>query len=86
MSNIPLPGRTQDIDQQQLLVAAFLPLACFLSLTGAVQFSSIMDVANLEAAFERVTVTDENDDQISSSTTYHKSKVPHPFLHSRDDI
>jgi aurora kinase len=35
-----------------------------------------MDVANLEAAFERVTVTDENDEQISSSTTsYHKTKV-----------
>jgi hypothetical protein len=33
------------------------------------------EVANLEAAFERITVTDENDDQISSSTTYLKSKV-----------
>jgi hypothetical protein len=35
----------------------------------------IMDVANLEAAFERVTVTDENDDQVSTSTTYHKNQV-----------
>lgn len=35
-----------------------------------------MEVANLEAAFERVTVTDENEEQISSSTTsYHKTKV-----------
>jgi aurora kinase len=34
-----------------------------------------MDVANLEAAFERVTVTDENDDQVSTSTTYHKNQV-----------
>lgn len=35
-----------------------------------------MDVANLEAAFERVTVTDENDDHVvSSTTTYHKTKV-----------
>ncbi|KAF2824221.1 kinase-like protein [Ophiobolus disseminans] len=33
-----------------------------------------MDVANLEAAFERVTVTDENDEQVSSATTYHKNK------------
>jgi len=33
------------------------------------------DVANLEAAFERVTVTDENDEQISSNTTLHKNKV-----------
>jgi aurora kinase len=35
-----------------------------------------MEVANLEAAFERITVTDENDEQISASTTsYHKTKV-----------
>ena len=35
-----------------------------------------MEVANLEAAFERITVTDENDEQITSSTTsYHKTKV-----------
>ncbi|KAH7382475.1 kinase-like domain-containing protein [Phaeosphaeria sp. MPI-PUGE-AT-0046c] len=35
-----------------------------------------MEVANLEAAFERVTVTDENEEQISSSTTsYHKTKA-----------
>ncbi|KAF2243001.1 serine/threonine-protein kinase-like protein [Trematosphaeria pertusa] len=33
-----------------------------------------MDVANLEAAFERITVTDENDDQLVTTTTYHKSK------------
>lgn len=32
-----------------------------------------MDV--LETAFERITVTDENDDQIVTTTTYHKSKV-----------
>jgi aurora kinase len=43
-----------------------------------------MDVANLEAAFERVTVTDENDEQISSSTTsYHKTKVCTVPLHSQ---
>lgn len=34
-----------------------------------------MDVSNLEAAFERITVTDENDDQLVTTTTYHKSKV-----------
>lgn len=34
-----------------------------------------MDVANLETAFERITVTDENDDQLVTTTTYHKSKV-----------
>lgn len=34
-----------------------------------------MEVANLEAAMERITVTDENDDQIASTTTYHKTKV-----------
>ncbi|CAO2652846.1 Nn.00g022570.m01.CDS01 [Neocucurbitaria sp. VM-36] len=33
-----------------------------------------MEVANLEAAFERITVTDENDDQLASTTTYHKTK------------
>ncbi|KAF2019394.1 serine/threonine-protein kinase 12 [Aaosphaeria arxii CBS 175.79] len=33
-----------------------------------------MEVANLEAAFERITVVDENDDQLVSSKTYHKSK------------
>jgi aurora kinase len=34
-----------------------------------------MKVANLEAAFERMPVTDENEDQISAITSYHKSKV-----------
>ncbi|KAF2475669.1 serine/threonine-protein kinase-like protein [Lindgomyces ingoldianus] len=34
-----------------------------------------MDVSNLEAAFERITVTDENDDQLVTTTTYHKSKT-----------
>lgn len=40
-----------------------------------------MDVTNLEAAFERITVNDENDDQ-PTTTTYHKSKVGDipPFL------
>jgi aurora kinase len=33
------------------------------------------DTANLEAAFERITVTDENKDQLTATTTYHKSKV-----------
>jgi aurora kinase len=33
------------------------------------------DVANLEAAFERTTINDENDDQVSSNATYHKAKV-----------
>jgi len=33
------------------------------------------DVANLEAAFERTTIHDENDEQIVSTTTYHKAKV-----------
>lgn len=32
------------------------------------------EVASLEAAFERIAVTDENDDQ-ATTTTYHKSKV-----------
>lgn len=35
----------------------------------------MVDVGNLEAAFERITVTDENDDQLVTTTTYHKSKV-----------
>jgi aurora kinase len=34
-----------------------------------------MEVANLEAAFERITVTDENNEQIASTTSYHKAKV-----------
>jgi hypothetical protein len=35
-----------------------------------------MEVANLEAAFERITVTDENNEQVASSiTSYHKAKV-----------
>ncbi|KAF2180546.1 serine/threonine-protein kinase-like protein [Zopfia rhizophila CBS 207.26] len=33
-----------------------------------------MDVSNLEAAFERIAVTDENDDQLLTTTAYHKSK------------
>ncbi len=34
-----------------------------------------MEVANLESAFERITVTDENEEQVASTTTYHKMKV-----------
>ena len=46
------------------------------SLTHSPFLLFAMEVANLEAAFERVTVTDENEEQISSSTTsYHKTKV-----------
>lgn len=30
------------------------------------------EVSNLEAAFERITVNDENDEQVA---TYHKAKV-----------
>jgi hypothetical protein len=38
--------------------------------------ASIMEVTNLEAAFEKITVNDENEEIVSSSTaTYHKSKV-----------
>jgi hypothetical protein len=33
------------------------------------------EVANLEAAFERITVTDENDDQHAVPTNYLKKKV-----------
>jgi aurora kinase len=34
------------------------------------------DVANLEAAFERTTIHDENDEQhMPSTTAYHKTKV-----------
>jgi aurora kinase len=40
-----------------------------------------MEVANLEAAFEKITVTDENDEHISSTATYQKSKV-HTTAHS----
>jgi hypothetical protein len=62
-------GQTQDIDR-------FLPFNSANSSRYSISHSNAMDVANLEAAFERVTVTDENDDQISSSTTsYHKTKV-----------
>lgn len=32
------------------------------------------DVANLEAALERTTIHDENDDQTASSTAYQKAK------------
>jgi aurora kinase len=34
-----------------------------------------MEIAGLETAFERITVTDENDKQISSTTTHYKPKV-----------
>lgn len=33
------------------------------------------EVATLEAAFERINVNDENDDLLSSTTSYHKTKV-----------
>lgn len=32
------------------------------------------DVANLEAAFERTTIHDENDDQAASNAAYQKAK------------
>jgi hypothetical protein len=48
-------------------------------------FFIMTDVANLEAAFERVTVTDENDEQISTNTTYHKNKVCND-LHSIESV
>ncbi|KAF2275642.1 serine/threonine-protein kinase 12 [Westerdykella ornata] len=32
------------------------------------------DVSNLEAAFERITVNDENEDQLAVTSTYHKQK------------
>lgn len=41
------------------------------------------DVANLESAFERITVQDENDDQLVVATTtskLHKSKVRCLFM------
>jgi aurora kinase len=37
-----------------------------------------MDASNLEAAFERITIADENDDQhqlTASTTNYHKKNV-----------
>lgn len=34
-----------------------------------------MEVTSLEAAFERITVADENDTPVSSTTTYSQSKV-----------
>lgn len=34
-----------------------------------------MDVSTLESAFERITVQDENEDQVVSTSTYQKSKV-----------
>jgi hypothetical protein len=33
------------------------------------------DVATLEAAFERTTITDENEELVASSTNYVKAKV-----------
>ncbi|KAF1948828.1 serine/threonine-protein kinase-like protein [Byssothecium circinans] len=33
------------------------------------------DVATLESAFERITVNDENDDHLTTTATYHKSKA-----------
>jgi len=47
-----------------------------------------MEVANLEAAFERITVTDENDDLLVASTTstYHKSKVNMIYLRVRSKL
>jgi len=50
------------------------------------------DVANLEAAFERTTINDENDDQVASTTTtttYHKAKVlrqPHPACRRHNQL
>jgi len=37
-----------------------------------------MDVQNLETAFERITVADENEEQ-TTIAAYHKSKVPMNF-------
>lgn len=36
------------------------------------------EVSHLEAAFERITVTDENEEQLVSTATYHKAKVALP--------
>jgi aurora kinase len=36
---------------------------------------NMADVANLEAAFERTTIHDENDEHVTSTATYHKAKV-----------
>ena len=36
---------------------------------------AMADVANLEAAFERTTIHDENDEHVTSTSTYHKVKV-----------
>jgi aurora kinase len=33
------------------------------------------EVSHLEAAFERITVNDENDEQAVTTATYHKAKV-----------
>jgi hypothetical protein len=55
--------------------AAVLPASCRSSLHLDI---AMADVANLEAAFERTTINDENDDQVASTTTtttYHKTKV-----------
>jgi aurora kinase len=41
------------------------------------------DVANLEAAFERTTINDENDNQVTSNATYHKAKVCTTWLSMR---
>jgi hypothetical protein len=72
-------GQTQDIDR-------FLPFNSANSSRYPISHSSAMDVANLEAAFERVTVTDENDEQISSSTTsYHKTKVRNLLANNQID-
>jgi hypothetical protein len=72
-------SQTQDIDR-------FLPFNSANSSRYPISHSSAMDVANLEAAFERVTVTDENDEQISSSTTsYHKTKVRNLLANNQID-
>ena len=66
-----------------LFSSSFLSILCRLPLTILIHLN-MADVANLESAFERITVTDENDDQPqvpSTTSTYHKQKVDLAFVH-----
>jgi hypothetical protein len=75
-----------DFDSIFFWAVVALPFGRIPSLTHSPFLLLAMEVANLEAAFERVTVTDENEEQISSSTTsYHKTKVLASFYSVSDE-
>jgi hypothetical protein len=66
--------------RKQLSVVVSSSLCWLPFVTDCILYNIMADVANLEAAFERTTITDENDEQIASTSTYHKAKVCHMEL------